>query len=163
MRRPRIAGQFVWILTAIVCAMLRGAPYSATVVSDPVGHAVKDFTSTLAGTVNLSATDLRFSAPNLDLLTGMVTNVALMSGGPTLVLSGTGVLEFQIERNQSFTTSLYGLAAGPTGIGMASLNLSFTPRVGEVPLPAGVWLLASGAALLAARSRRRASAGASPA
>jgi hypothetical protein len=41
---------------------------------------------------------------------------------------------------------------------MATLDLSFAPRVSEVPLPAGLWLLASGLAALASRARRGVSA-----
>jgi hypothetical protein len=134
------------------------APFYALVVADPNAHFVQDFLSSLAGTVTLATADLRASNPasGLDLLTGLRTDVAIFGSAQPLALqlNGTGGLTFEVGANQRFTTSLYALAAGSTGFGMATLNLSFAPRVSEVPLPAGLWMLASGLAVLASRARR---------
>jgi hypothetical protein len=124
--------------------------YHLTVMAQPSALALQDFVSSTAGTVTLTARTFAWG----DLLSVLTINVFIEGAAP-LVLNGTGTLVFEVGANQVFSTSLRMTATGPRGYGMAGFDLSFVPLVAPVPLPAGVWLLASGLALLAASTRRR--------
>ncbi len=135
-------------------ATLEGG-YHVTVLAQPSALVLQDFTSSSAGTVTLTTRTFTWG----DLLSVLTTNV-FIGGAPTLVLPGPGpgTLVFSVGVSQVFSTSMQLVAAGPHGYGMAAYDLSFVPQVTppQVPLPAGVWLLASGAALLATGARKRA-------
>jgi hypothetical protein len=134
-------------------ATLQGG-YHLTVMAQPSALALEDFVSSAAGTVTLATQTFAWG----DLLSVLSTNV-FVAGSPALALTGPGSLVFNVGAGQVFSTSLRLGTSGPRGYGTAGLNLSFVPQVAPVPLPAGVWLLASGIALLAGGARKKGAGG----
>jgi hypothetical protein len=127
-----------------------GGGYRVAVMAQPRAMALGDFLSSLEGTVTLTNRTFQWG----DLLSELSTNV-FVAGAPVLTLTGTGSLVFNVGAGQIFSTSLKLATTGPKGYGMAGFDMSFVPKVTQVPLPAGLWLLASGVALLAGGARRR--------
>jgi hypothetical protein len=134
---------------AVDIATLAGG-YHLTVMAQPSALALEDFISSTAGTVTLTTRTFAWG----DVLSVLGTSV-FIDGAPTQVLAGPGTVVFNVSASQIFSTSLRIMTTGPRGYGMAGYDVSFAPLVAPVPLPAGVWLLCSGIALLAAGGRRR--------
>jgi hypothetical protein len=124
--------------------------FHLAVMAQPTALALEDFMASTAGTVTLTTRAYAWG----DLLSVLSTNV-FITGVPTLALTGPGTVVFGVGAGQLFSSSLRLAAAGPRGYGMAGLDISFVPQVTQVPLPAGVWLLAGGLGLLVSGARRK--------
>ena len=137
---------------ATVDIALEQGGHHLSAISQPTAVVLEDFFSSRQGTLTLTNRTFQFGDP----LSELITRVFL-SGLPTLTLSGTGSLVFNVAAGQSFSTSIQFTAAGPRGYSMAGYDLTFAAAnvAAPVPLPAGIWLLASGAGLLATGIRRR--------
>lgn len=135
--------------TPVDIATLSGG-YHLAVMVQPSALVLEDFRSSIAGTITLTAKTFSWG----DLLSVLSTNV-FIDGGAALALTGPGTLAFDVGANQLFSTSLRATAAGPRGYALAGLDLSFVPKVSQVPLPAGLWLLASGIGLIGAARKKR--------
>jgi hypothetical protein len=135
--------------TGLDIAALAGG-YHVAVKAQPRAMVLEDFFSSREGTVTLTTKTFQWG----DLLSELSTNV-FVAGAPKLTLANTGSLVFSVGAGQVFSTSLRLATTGPKGYGMAGFDMSFVPKVTQVPLPAGLWLLASGVALLAGGARRR--------
>jgi hypothetical protein len=102
-----------------------------------------------AGMLTISLSDLAW--PN----SFAVLSLALTDSHATLGrLTAPGVLNFDVSTPGQFFAFVFGQAQGPLNIGLYSLNVSLTPAVAAVPLPAAVWLLFSGIAGLSSFRRR---------
>jgi hypothetical protein len=123
--------------------------YDNAIVTASNPMLVSDLMATVAGTVTFSITDLRLG----DLLSSLSTSITLFDGRK-LQLEGSSSAVFDVGANQRFTTSIYAQASGTKGWGVYALDIGFSPKVSEVPLPLGAWLLLSGFGLLATRVRR---------
>ncbi len=134
---------------AVDISTLQGG-YHLSVMAQPSALALEDFIASTAGTVTLTTRTFAWG----DLLSVLSTNV-FIAGAPALVLTGPGTLVFDVGAGQLFSASLRLATTGPRGYGMAGIDMSFVPLVAPVPLPAGVWLLGSGLALLASSARKR--------
>jgi hypothetical protein len=134
--------------TGLNIATLNGG-YHVSIKAQPRAMALEDFFTSLEGTVTLTTRAFQWG----DVLSELTTNV-FVAGAPALTLTGAGSLVFNVGAGQVFSTSLRLATTGPRGYGMAGFDISFVPKVTQVPLPAGLWLLASGVALLAGGSRR---------
>jgi hypothetical protein len=155
-------GRRVWtLLFAMVALAAAGATraspvdiggngYDDNVVTTPSSPlTVWDFVAGVSGTVTLNVTDLKLG----DLLSALSTSIALFDGRK-LQLEGTSSMVFDVGANQRFTTSIYAQTSGTRGWAAYNLNLAFVPKVSQVPLPLGGWLLLGGCGLLATRARR---------
>jgi hypothetical protein len=135
--------------TGLNIATLSGG-YHVMAMTQPRALVLEDFFSTQEGTVTLTTKTFQWG----DLLSELTTNV-FVAGAPALTMTGKGSLVFNVGAGQVFSTSMRLAATGPMGFGLGGFDMSFAPKLTQVPLPAGVWLLASGVALLAGGVRRR--------
>jgi len=156
------SGRRFWTLLLAMSALIaagatRASPvdiggngYDDNVVTMPSSPlAVWDFVAGVSGTVTLKVTDLKLG----DLLSALSTSISLFDGRK-LQLQGTSSVVFDVGANQRFTTSIYAQTSGTKGWAAYNLNLSYVPKISEVPLPLGGWLLLGGCGLLATRARR---------
>jgi hypothetical protein len=113
---------------------------------------VRDFAATTAGTVTLSTVDVFTLTGGSwgSLLSSLSTSIDTASG-QALQLLGNATVIFEIGANERFTSTSYAAASG--GLGAYILDVRFTPRVTQVPLPLSGWLLLAGVGLLASRLR----------
>ncbi len=146
---------------ALLSVMISGALHAEMI--DPAGvHAnptfsvlgtnmqLTEFSSSQAGTVTLTL----YEVPWGDLLASLTTTISF-TGREALRMTGYGQSIFEVAKDERFTTGIYAVAAGIYKFGAYRFDMQFTPKVGQVPLPAAGWMLLSGMAALAARSRRR--------
>jgi hypothetical protein len=127
--------------------------WTGSSMARPTTLDVRDFAATTAGTVTLSTLDVYTLTGGKwgSLLDSLSTSIST-APGQTLQLLGNATIMFDIGANQRFTSSTYASANG--GLGAYILDVRFTPRATEVPLPLGGWLLLSGVGLLVTRMRR---------
>lgn len=150
------------VFGATVLTCMLAMPSQAAMI-DPAGdHAnptfsvlgtnmqVTEFVSSQAGTVTLTLGQVAWG----ELLETLSTTISF-TGRDDLHLDSYGQSIFNVAQNERFTTAIYAVAAGVYKFGAYRFDLQFTPSVGQVPLPAAGWMLLSGIAALAARSRRR--------
>jgi hypothetical protein len=136
---------------ASVIIDISNSGYDDNVVATPASPlAVWDFVATVSGTVTLKVTDLKLG----DLLSALSTSISLFDGSK-LQLEGTGNAVFDIGPNQRFTTTIYAQASGSKGWAAYNLDLAYTPKISQVPVPLAGWLLLSGCGVLATRVRRK--------
>ncbi len=146
-----------------LCLLLGIAPAMADVVSltdsgsfyDAVpvlgrNQSVTDFRATTAGTVTITLSDVNFTSVLQSL------RLDLNSGGTHLqTVTGPGALYLTVSAQQVFSTSIFGIAQGARSLGLYTLDVQFSP-MNSVPLPASLWLLATGLACASRLLRKQA-------
>jgi hypothetical protein len=153
---------FATLAAAAILPFMLVAPVHAEMIDPSGDHAdptfavlgtniqLTEFASSKAGTVTLTLHQVPWGA----LLSTLSTTISF-SGRDDLHMTGYGQTIFDVAQNERFTTGIYAVASGLYRYGAYRFDMQFTPRVAEVPLPAAGWMLLTGMAALAARSRRR--------
>lgn len=96
------------------------------------------------GTVSVSLVDLGWPGIMSSLSFSASTSTSLLAQ-----LASPGSMTFDVAGAGTYFATVYGIADPNFGVGLYSLNLSYSP----VPLPGAAWLLLSGVALFAIRRR----------
>ena len=135
---------------ALLC--LSQAPYaradmmllSDTALVSGTQSAVFSFDAPSAGTVTATLSNLPWPAP--------LSTLSFVATSATETLSSWSAPVAQAESFQvgpgTYFAHIMAAATGPLNLGLYSLNLSFAPAVGPVPLPASDWLLVVGVLVL---------------
>ncbi len=97
------------------------------------------------GRVSVTLTDLGWPGLFSSLSFAASTSTSLLAQ-----LAAPGSATFNIDGTGTYFATVYGVADPNFGSGLYSLNLSYSP----VPIPAAGWLLLSGLALLARKTKR---------
>lgn len=131
---------------------LPGTVFDSTTLVTGAGLNAGSFSVSGPGTLTIKLSDLLWpqAADTLDFALSSV-------GGVLANLDGAGELTYEVTGPATFFASVYAVpvAGSATPGSLYNLNISFTPSA-AVPLPAGVWLAASGLAALAGLGRKQA-------
>lgn len=119
----------------------------STLVKRSYGE-MQSFSATGAGTFTVKLENLPWPERLAQLNCSVFSNDGLIQQ-----LSESGEFSFDVTGPGTYFAKITALAQGALKIGLFSFKVSFDPAASPVPVPAAVWLLASGLGLLGFRQR----------